>query len=178
MSGEESVVRAAQAPLRERYEKDPEAARVTDHAEAVGTGLPDPFHGTVIPGEGHGEEWPYGVHRAVGGPHDAPVPGDILCSALATGLESTIRMIADRLAVEVNSLEVAVSADVDVRGTLAVDVDVPVGFRSMRVDVEMAPETGVDPATVEKLFAAAERSCIVLQTLRSGVDVEASVSAE
>lgn len=177
MAAEESEVRSVQAPLRRRYQEDPAAAFVTDRAKATGSGLPDPFHGTVVPGEGHGEEWPYGVHRAVGGPHDAPVPGDILCSALATCLESTIRMIADRLAVDLHSLEVEVSADVDVRGTLAVDRDVPVGFQSMQVEVNVEPGADVDPATVEKLFAAAERSCIVLQTLRSGVDVEARVSS-
>ena len=29
-----------------------------------------------------GEVLPVGVHGAIGGPHDAPTPGDILCSAL------------------------------------------------------------------------------------------------
>lgn len=178
MSPGDSRVRKAQAPLRERYTEEPEAAFISDTARTTGTVLPDPFHGTVIPGRGHEKEWSYGVHRAVGGPHDAPVPGDILCSALATCLESTIRMIADRLSVELQSLEVSVSADVDVRGTLAVDRDVPVGFQSMRCEVEMEPAGDVDAELLQKVFRSAERSCVVLQTLRSGVDVDATLSTE
>ena len=178
MSTERSEVRRAQAPLRKRYAENPEPAFITDTARTTGTGLPDPFHGTVIPGRGHGEKWSYGVHRAVGGPYDAPVPGDILCSALATCMESTIRMIADRLSVELQSLEVSVSADVDVRGTLAVDPDVPVGFQSMRCEVEMEPVGDVDAELLQKVFRGAERSCVVLQTLRSGVDVDATLSTE
>lgn len=38
---------------------------------------------------------PVGVHRAVGGLHDAPTPGDLLCAALAACQDSTFRMIAN-----------------------------------------------------------------------------------
>lgn len=176
MSERASVVRNAQAPLRREYREHPNKALVTDRASTEGSGLPDPFHGTVIPGEGQGEEWPYGVHRAVGGPHDAPVPGDILCSALATCLESTIRMIANRLAVRLRTLRVEVSAEVDVRGTLAVDRDVPVGFQSMTCEVVMEAEDDEDAQALQKIFRGAERSCVVLQTLQSGLDVDTKLT--
>lgn len=169
-------VRSAQAPLRRDYEKNPKKALVTDSARTEGSGLPDPFHGTVIPGEDQDEEWPYGVHRAVGGPQDAPVPGDILCSALATCLESTIRMIANRLSVRLRTLRVEVSANVDVRGTLAVDRDVPVGFRSMKCEVVMEAEDDGDRQALQKIFRGAERSCVVLQTLQSGVEVDTKMT--
>lgn len=178
MADEGSVVRSAQAPLRESYRRNPDEALVTDRATTVGGGSGDPFHGAVSPGRGHGEEWPYGVHRAVGGPHDAPVPGDILCSALATCLESTIRLIADRLGVSFEALRVDVRADVDVRGTLVVDRDVPVGFQAMRCTVDMELEDGAGPDTRRKLLGAAERSCVVLQTLRSGVEVQTSMNGD
>lgn len=76
--------------------------------------------------------WSFGIHRAVGGYHDAPNPGDILCAALASCLDSTIRIIADRLGITLTSLEVDVTAEVDVRGTLVVNRDIPVGFQAMR----------------------------------------------
>lgn len=123
--------------------------------------------------EDHSETWPFGVHRAVGAFHDAPVPGDILCAALATCLDSTIRLIADRLGVAREGLEVEVTADVDVRGTLVVRRDVPVGIRSMRCHVDIQPAEDTDPKLVKKLLRGAEYSCVDLHTLRNGVPVEA-----
>jgi uncharacterized OsmC-like protein len=73
---------------------------------------------------------PLGIHHAVGGYHDAPNPGDLLCAALASCLDSTLRIIAARLGVRLVALEVDVTADVDVRGTLMLDRAVPVGLRA------------------------------------------------
>lgn len=144
---------ARQEPLRARYRETPEAAHITDRATTTGSDLWDPWHGVVKPGsEDHGETWPQGVHRAVGGFHDAPNPGDILCAALATCLDSTIRLIADRLGVALEVLEVEVTADVDVRGTLVVRRDVPVGFQSMRCHVNIEPAEGTDLKLVKKLL--------------------------
>jgi uncharacterized OsmC-like protein len=109
--------------------------------------------------------------------HDAPNPGDLLCAALATCLESTIHMIADRLGMRLDALEVDVTASVNVRGTLVVDKAVPVGFQQMRCRVSLKPAPGTDPRLVERLMAAAEHSCVNLQTLRNGVPIETSVAA-
>lgn len=168
-------MRERQDPLRERYEAAPEEAKITDRARTTEGTETDPFHGFVVPGsEDFGVKWPFGIHRAVGGYHDAPNPGDVLCAALAVCLDSTIRMIAERLGVGLTSLEVDVTADVDVRGTLLVDRTVPVGFQSMRCHVDVQAAAGTDPKLMKKLLAAAEHSCVVLQTLRSGVPVETS----
>ena len=116
--------------------------------------------------------WPFSIHHAVGGYHDGPNPGDLLCAALAACLDSTIRIIANLLGVILTSLEVDVSADVDARGTLTVDRAVPVGFQMMRCHVTLQAAEGTNPKLMEKLLAAAEYSCVTLQTLRSGVSVE------
>jgi uncharacterized OsmC-like protein len=164
-------VRARQQPLRDRYKVAPAEAMITDHARTINGVETDPFHGTVVPGsQDYGVEWPFGIHHAVGGYHDGPNPGDLLCAALATCLDSTIRIIANRL-------EVDVSANVDVRGTLVMDRAVPVGFQTMRCHVTIHTTEGTDPQLVEKLLAAAEYSCVNLQTLRSGVAVELGVAS-
>ncbi len=179
MTQEPTDVRSRQEPLRARYRDTPEAARITDRAVTTGADLSDPWHGTVQPGsEDHGETWSFGMHRAVGGFHDAPNPGDILCAALATCLDSTIRLIADRLNVTLERLDVEVTADVDVRGTLVVRRDVPVGFQSMQCHVDIKPANGTDPALIQKLLKGAEYSCVNLQTLRNGVSVATSVDIE
>ena len=169
------LVRERQDPIRERYKTAPEEAAITDRARTTGGTETDPFHGFVVPGsEGLGVRWAFGVHRAVGGYHDAPNPGDMLCAALAVCLDSTIRIIADRLGVRLTSLEVDVTADVDVRGTLLIDRSVPVGFQSMHCRVDVQEAAGTDPKLLERLLSAAEHSCVVMQTLRSGVSVETS----
>lgn len=171
------TVRERQDPLRERYKSAPEEAAITDRARTSEGTETDPFHGFVLPGdEEFGIRWPFGIHRAVGGYHDAPNPGDVLCASLAVCLDSTIRMIADRLGVGLASLAVHVTADVDVRGTLVVDRNVPVGFQSMQCHVEMKAAEGTEQKLVERLLAAAEHSCVVLQTLRSGVPVETTLN--
>ena len=135
-------VNEVQTPLRAQYKSSPEAALVTDHARTTGGDPRDPFHATVEPMTGCGARVPVGVHRAVGGPHDAPTPGDILCAALASCQDSAVRMVANLLGVELDFLEVEVTADLDVRGTMAMDRQVPVGFQAMRCDVRLRAKEG------------------------------------
>jgi uncharacterized OsmC-like protein len=171
-------VRARQQPLRDRYKVAPAEALIVDHARTINGVDTDPFHGTVVPGsQDYGVAWPFSIHSAVGGDHDGPNPGDLLCAALATCLDSTIRIIANRLAVSLVALEVDVSGHVDTRGTLVVDRTVPVGFQSLRCQVTIQAAEGTDPQLVEKLVAAAEYSCVNLQTLRSGVAVELGLTS-
>lgn len=177
MQDHQTGVRARQDPLRARYKTSPEEAMITDRARTTGGVEVDPFHGTVVPGSrDYGVCWDFGIHRAVGGYHDAPNPGDLLCAALATCLDSTLRIVAERIGVTLKSVAVEVTADVDVRGTLVVDRDVPVGFQSMRCHVDVEAADGTDPRLIQKLLSAAEHSCVNLQTLRSGISVEMSAS--
>jgi uncharacterized OsmC-like protein len=132
------------------------------------------MHTSAVPGE----EYPVkavaiavGTHRGVGGLHDAPNPGELLCATLAACQDSTVRMVANLLGVRLTSLTVDVDGQVDLRGTLAVDRSVRVGFQSMRCRTRLGVPEGTDARAVELLFAAAERSCVVLDTLKRGVDV-------
>jgi uncharacterized OsmC-like protein len=166
------IAKQRQDPLRERYRMAPNEAWIVDGAATVANGAEDPFHCTVAAGQGCDPPWQVGIHRAVGGYHDRPNPGDILCAALASCLHSTLRIIADRLEIPIATLEVSARAEVDVRGTLLVDRNVPVGFQKMKCEVRLEPTANVPPEKVSMLFAAAERSCVVLQTLSSGVQVQ------
>lgn len=73
----------AQKSLKVKYKEAPGAAMVVDHAKTSGKVASDPFHSEVEPMDGCGISIPVGVHAAVGGLHDAPTPGDLLCAALA-----------------------------------------------------------------------------------------------
>jgi uncharacterized OsmC-like protein len=162
-----TLVQVAQAPLRTQYKNMPALAMVTDHARTCGIDPADPFHSRVEPMDGCGVSVPVGVHRAVGGLHDAPTPGDLLCAALAACQDSAVRMVANRLGVEIIDLEVRVTAKVDVRGTLGMEVGVPVGFQSMTCDIDLKVNAGTPLKLLDSLRVAAQRCCVVQQTLLS-----------
>ena len=178
MTDKRTEVRSRQNPLMKRYLQDPEHAMVTDAAWTTGRWPDDPFHGQVVPDKHEGAPLLYGIHERVGGLHDGPTAGDILCAALASCVESTVRMVAGRFGVELEELSVRVEADVDVRGTLMVDPNVAVPFQQFRTDCHIKAAPGTDPALLQRIAVAAEHCCIVLQTLRTGVDVATSFDIE
>ena len=158
-----------QAPLYERYAGKPDAAQITDFAICTSNVTPadNPLRGDLELTHARDARVKVGVHRAVGGDSDYPTPGDILCGALAACLDSTIRVIANRLGVTLESLSVAVTGEVDVRGTLRASDECPVAFQAMRTHVDVQVSDDVDEALVTQLIKAAEYSCVVLQTLRN-----------
>lgn len=172
-----SEVWTRQAPLREQYQADERSALIIDEAtthHAPG----DACHSTVRPGVEYDVDVPVGVHRGVGGLHDAPNSGELLAAALASCYDTVIRVIADLMGVRFESLEVHVAGDVDLRGTLQMAPDVRAGFQEMRCDIRITPVAGTDPDTIERLLASAERSCVVGDTLRNGVPVRTTASIE
>lgn len=167
-----SDVRKRQEPLRAEYQATPGAAAVTDRARTGGTVVGDALHTEVYPMPETGVKVPIGVHRAVGGLHDAPTPGDLLCAALAACQDSTLRMVANIMGIELEELTVEVTAEVDVRGTLLMEREVPIGFQSMRSEVRYRAKAGTSEELLATLQKVAERCCIVRQTLKNGVPIQ------
>jgi uncharacterized OsmC-like protein len=172
MISRSSLVAERQSPLRSAYAAAPERARTVKWATTTNGGGADAIHSVVEVGKGFGVSQRVGIDAAVGGDHDLPNPGDLLCTALAACADSTVRMLADVLGVQILDLRVEVQGEVDVRGCLAMGRDLKVGFRSMscRIDLRVPPDTA--PQRIAALRAQGERSCVNLDTLRSGVPVE------
>lgn len=166
-----SIVKERQQPLNENYIKDPKSAWITDVAVIEGKNLTDPFHTSVCINDELKVDFPIGVHRAVGGHHDFPNSGDLLCAALASCFETALRLIANRLQIVLYKTKVRATADVDVRGTLRVDLNVPVCFQTMGLEIEITLNNSVKEEMANKLIKATEQSCIVLQTLLKGTPV-------
>jgi uncharacterized OsmC-like protein len=172
-----SVVAERQAPLRARYAQHPGAALIVKRARTGPADGRDPFHGTVVAENAarpYGVAWRYGVDESIGGLHDAPNPGELLCAALAACADVSVRMIADLLRVQLDELEVEVTGDLDVRGTLDVDRSVAVGFQRLALAIRARPAPETPQGRIDRLAVAAEQACVVLDTLRRGVPVDAS----
>jgi uncharacterized OsmC-like protein len=102
---------------------------------------------------------------------DDQAPRDLLCAALAACADSTIRRFAARMGVRIERLAVIATGDVDERGAAGVP-GVPVGFQSMRLEVQLRLAGTHGPSTAHALLARAERHCVLLQTLAAGVPIE------
>jgi uncharacterized OsmC-like protein len=171
MVAKASLVADRQAPLRRAYLEDPNSAVSTKWAATGAGGATDAFHSLVEIGKGYGVSQRLGIDRMVGGDHDLPNPADLLCAALAACEDSAVRMIADLLGIRILDLRVEVTGDVDVRGTLAVDRSVKVGFRSMDCRVHLKVPQDTEAPRLAALRKQAEASCVNLDTLRSGVPI-------
>lgn len=151
------TLKTVQRPLKERYQTEPEAARIT--LRATGT-LGEGITCSVDTGRVIAEA---GLHPATGGDGTSLCSGDMLLEALAACAGVTLRSVATSLGIPLRGGTVQVEGDLDFRGTLAVSKDAPVGFEEIRVEFNL--DTDADPNDVDTLIRLTERFCVVGQTL-------------
>ncbi len=171
MKNPDSFVALRQDPLRLLYREDPTKALSYKEVRTLYTGATDAVHGSVLPTGFPEISWHYGIDGKVGGSDDLPNPGHLLCAALAACLDSTVRMIADRLGVRIERLEVEVNGDADVRGCLAMSRSVRPGFRQMQCRLSLELDSKADPQVGAMLVQQTEMLCVTLDTLRNGTPI-------
>ncbi len=161
-------LRALQAPLKERYRDDPEAALVTLRASGeLGAGLSC----SVQTGRALAEA---GLHPATGGDGTQLCSGDMLLEALVACAGVTLRAVATSIGVELRGGSVRAEGDLDFRGTLGVGREAPVGFRAIRLS--FALDSDADAEQLATLLKLTERYCVVLQTLASSPQLSAELA--
>ncbi|HEX6616844.1 MAG TPA: OsmC family protein [Gemmatimonadales bacterium] len=153
-------LRALQAPLKDRYRREPASALVTLRADAALDVAAVSCR--VETGQALVRA---GLHPATGGTGQLACSGDLLLQALVACAGVTLRAVATALEVPVRGGTVRAEGDLDFRGTLGVSKDVPVGFREIRLRFELDSDAG--PEQLERLLTLTERYCVVLQTLRT-----------
>jgi uncharacterized OsmC-like protein len=161
-------LRTLQAPLKQRYRDDPEAAVVT--LKASGT-LGEGISCSVETGRALHEA---GLHPASGGDGSQLCSGDMLLEALAACAGVTLRAVATSLGIAVEGGRVLAEGDLDFRGTLGVDKEAPVGFREVRLRFELDTDAGEDELAT--LLRLTERYCVVLQTLARPPELSAGIA--
>jgi len=149
-------LRVTQEPLKRRYREDPAAALITLEAEG---NLEEGISCSVRTGRALVEA---GLHPGTGGDGSLACSGDMLLQALVACAGVTMRAVATSMGIAVSGT-VRAEGDLDWRGTLAVDKEVPVGFGEIRLRFNLRSEASeADLATLMRLT---ERYCVVFQTL-------------
>jgi uncharacterized OsmC-like protein len=156
-------LKALQAPIKDRYKQDPQAAVVTLRAEGR---LDEGIACRVDTGRALVEA---GLHPATGGSGTQACSGDMLLEALVACAGVTLKAVATAIGVDLRDGKVKAEGDLDFRGTLGVAKDAPVGFREIRLAFEL--DTDATPEQKQKLVELTERYCVVLQTIRNAPKV-------
>ena len=157
------TLRAVQAPLKERYRAEPGAAIVTLSATGA-LDDPDGLSCSVQTGRALVKA---GLHPATGGDGMLACSGDMLLQALVACAGVTLRAVATATGIPIRGGAVQAEGDLDFRGTLGVDREAPVGFKTIRLTFDLDTDATTEQiATLRKLT---ERYCVVYQTLALGV---------
>ena len=160
-------LKSIQAPLKDQYRNDPASAIITLKATGkIGEGISC----KVETGKAVVEA---GLHPATGGNGLLACSGDMLLEALVACAGVTLNAVATAIVVDIKNGTVSAEGDLDFKGTLGVSKEVPVGFKSIRLQFSI--ETDAEPGKLESLLKLTERYCVVYQTLKNGVDLKTSM---
>ena len=164
------TLRGLQAPLKEKYREEPEAALITLKAQGqIGEGVTCRIETGREIGRALVQA---GLHPATGGDGLSLCSGDMLLEALVACAGVTLNAVATAIEVPLRSGTVRAEGDLDFRGTLGVSKDTPVGFQRIRLYFDLDTDAPADK--VATLIRLTERYCVVYQTLRSGPEIAIS----
>src|SRR5687768_495574 len=125
-------LRALQAPLKNRYREDPAAALITLRAE--GSIDEASIACNVETGRALVAA---GLHPATGGSGLQACSGDMLLEALVACAGVTLKAVATAIGVNLRDAKIVAEGDLDFRGTLGVAKDASVGFREIRLKLDL-----------------------------------------
>lgn len=158
-----------QAPLKEKYKSEPDAAIITLKAQGkIGEGISC----KVETGKAIIEA---GLHPATGGTGSLTCSGDMLLEALVACAGVTLQAVATAIGIEIKDGSITAEGELDFKGTLGVSKEVPVGFKSIRLQFDL--DTNADEEQIASLKKLTERYCVVYQTLARGVSIETQYQA-
>ena len=152
-------LRSLQKPLKEQYRNDPNASRITIRAKGGQTEVPIACSVDIGRAVYNAE-----AHKGVGGSGTGACSGDLLLGALAACAQITCQMVAAAMGIPTERIEVTVEGSMDLRGTLGMSKDVPVGFDSIQLEFDVAAP-GATPEQLRSLREKTEQYCVVMQTL-------------
>ncbi len=163
------ALRALQTPIKEKYKADPGAALIT--LKAQGSIDEQAIACKVETGRALAIA---GLHPATGGSGLELCSGDMLLEALVACAGVTLKAVATALGITLSKAIVRAEGDLDFRGTLGVEKEAPVGFKSIRLAFGL--ETDAPEDAIAQPIKLTERYCVVYQTLNNRPDLQVKVS--
>ncbi len=131
-------LRERQKPLKERYRQDAASARLIHSVQSVPV-PDDPMRSRITDGA---HTWEIAAHAMAGGPEGDACSGDVLLAALAGCQEITVKMVAAAMGIALDDVRVTVSGEMDFRGTMGIDRDVPVGYQRITCEIHVRAAGG------------------------------------
>lgn len=163
---EREELKNLQAPLKQKYKKEPETALITLKAQGrISEGLTC----KIETGKALIEA---GLHPATGGNGLSVCSGDMLLEALAACAGVTMNAVATSMGLKLDEGRVTAEGDLDFRGTLGVSKEVSIGFKKIRLSFDL--KTSASEDEIKSLIKLTERFCVVLQTLKGLPEIEIS----
>lgn len=149
------------AQFTERLREEPERASVT-------------FRSTTTLGPGYRCEAEFRKHSVVvdeppsiGGTNEGPNPIELFLGSMATCQAIAYRIWAEYLDIDLQSVEVDVEGDIDLRGLFGITESEPPGYTEIRLDVRFhGPESD---ERFDELARAVERACPLLDTVQKPI---------
>lgn len=153
-------LRALQAPLKAGYKSEPATGMVTLKSAGIIdreklTCTIDTAHGAIVSG----------LHKTAGGDGATACSGDMLLDSLVACAGVTFSAVATAMDLPIRSARIEAEGDWDVRGTLGVSRETPIGVQEVRLTFHV--DSDAEPAQIEKLIQLTERYCVILQTLKA-----------
>jgi uncharacterized OsmC-like protein len=152
-------LRSLQKPFKEQYRNDPNASRITLRAKGAQTDVPISCSVDIGRAIYNAE-----AHKGVGGAGAGACSGDLLLGALAACAQITCQMVATAMGIPTERIAVTVEGDLDLRGTLGISKEVPVGFQAIRLHFDVVAPTAT-PEQLRGLREKTEQYCVVMRTL-------------
>lgn len=153
-----AALKGLQKPLKQRYRERPDEGLIT--LSAGGDIGGQDVSCSVQTGAALVQA---GLHPASGGDGSLACSGDMLLEALVACAGVTLSSVAINRDISLDGGTIRAEGDLDFRGTMAVDRDAPVGFREIRLIIEL--DTEASSREIEELIELTERYCVVLQTI-------------
>ena len=161
-------LKGIQKPIKDGFRDDPSTAQITLEAEGR---LDEDISCSVTTGQALAKA---GLHPDTGGDGTLACSGDMLLEALVACAGVTMRSVATSMGLEVEG-SIRAEGDLDWRGTMSVDKEVPVGFKEIRVGFDLTSSASEEE--LQTLQRLTERYCVVFQTLACSPALSVSLDA-
>ena len=151
-------LRALQTPLKEKYRADPASGLQTLRVD--GQLHLDKVTCVVKSARGPIEA---GLHPSTGGTGEFACSGDMLLEALVGCAGVTLAAVSTAMGIAIRAGTLRAEGDLDFRGTLGVSKDADIGFKEIRLSIDLDSDAPAEQ--IETLIKLTKCYCVIYQTL-------------